>query len=72
MRHHRHRNYPYLIKRAKRWIQERLETALGKPDYDLEKKRDILRWTTAARKLEDYLHRRYVGQKRFLSKAAKI
>ena len=25
----------------------------------------MLRWTTAARKLEDYLHRKYVGQKRF-------
>ncbi|MCY4468700.1 MAG: 2-oxoglutarate dehydrogenase E1 component [Thiotrichales bacterium] len=49
----------------KRWIQERLELCRGRPSYDADKKRDILRWVTAARKLEDYLHRKYVGQKRF-------
>ena len=49
----------------KRWIQEHLETSLGKPTFSADKKRDILRWTTSARKLEDYLHRKYVGQKRF-------
>ena len=49
----------------KRWVQERLESCRGQPDFDAEKKRDILRWVTAARKLEDYLHRKYVGQKRF-------
>ena len=49
----------------KRWIQQRIETCRGRPDFDADKKRDVLRWTTAARKLEDYLHRKYVGQKRF-------
>jgi 2-oxoglutarate dehydrogenase E1 component len=49
----------------KRWIQERLERVHGKFDFSADKKRDILRWVTSARKLEDYLHRRYVGQKRF-------
>jgi 2-oxoglutarate dehydrogenase E1 component len=49
----------------KRWVQEFLETHRGRPRHDAEKKKDILRWTTAARKLEDYLHRKYVGQKRF-------
>ena len=49
----------------KRWVQEYLETHRGRPRFDREKKHDILRWTTAARKLEDYLHRKYVGQKRF-------
>jgi len=49
----------------KRFVQEVLETNRGRPVYSPEKKRDILRWTTAARKLEDYLHRKYVGQKRF-------
>ncbi|MDH3414045.1 MAG: 2-oxoglutarate dehydrogenase E1 component, partial [Gammaproteobacteria bacterium] len=39
--------------------------ARGRPSFSPEKKRDILRWTTSARKLEDYLHRKYVGQKRF-------
>ena len=49
----------------KRWVQERLELARGRPSFDTEKKRDILHWVTASRKLEDYLHRKYVGQKRF-------
>ena len=49
----------------KRWVQERLESCRGKPNFNAAKKREILRWTTAARKLEDYLHRKYVGQKRF-------
>ena len=49
----------------KRWVQERLESCRGRSDFDAAKKRDILRWVTAARKLEDYLHRKYVGQKRF-------
>ena len=49
----------------KRWVQERLEVCRGRPSYDAAKKRDILRWVTSARKLEDYLHRKYVGQKRF-------
>ena len=49
----------------KRWIQERLERCRGRPSFDAAKKRDILHWVTAARKLEDYLHRKYVGQKRF-------
>ena len=49
----------------KRWIQERLERQRGRPNFTKEKKRDILWWTTAARKLEDFLHKKYVGQKRF-------
>ena len=49
----------------KRWVQERLELCRGRPSFDAAKKRDILHWATAARKLEDYLHRKYVGQKRF-------
>ena len=49
----------------KRWVQERLERARGRPSFDHAKKRDILHRLTAARKLEEYLHRKYVGQKRF-------
>ncbi|MCY4286516.1 MAG: 2-oxoglutarate dehydrogenase E1 component [Thiotrichales bacterium] len=49
----------------KRWIQGRLESSRGQPNFDATKKRDILHRVTAARKLEDYLHRKYVGQKRF-------
>ncbi|NKC13351.1 MAG: 2-oxoglutarate dehydrogenase E1 component [Gammaproteobacteria bacterium] len=50
---------------SKRWLQQRLEAARGRPSYDADKKKDILRWLTAGRKLEEYLHTKYVGQKRF-------
>ncbi|HCP79029.1 MAG TPA: 2-oxoglutarate dehydrogenase E1 component, partial [Pusillimonas sp.] len=50
---------------AKRWIQERLESTLGVPTYDAERKRHILKQLTEAEGLERYLHTKYVGQKRF-------
>ena len=51
--------------RSKRWVQERLERACGRPAFTPEKKREILGWVTAARGLEEFLHTRYPGQKRF-------
>ncbi|MBT8420636.1 MAG: 2-oxoglutarate dehydrogenase E1 component, partial [Gammaproteobacteria bacterium] len=48
-----------------RWIRKRLENTRGRFDFSGEKKRDILRWLTAANEFETYLHRKYVGQKRF-------
>ncbi|MCV2349092.1 2-oxoglutarate dehydrogenase E1 component [Paucibacter sp. Y2R2-4] len=49
----------------KRWWQERLEKARGKPSFTAEEKRHILDRLTAAEGLERYLHTKYVGQKRF-------
>ena len=49
----------------KRWVQERLERARGRPAFTPEKKREILGWVIAARGLEEFLHIRYPGQKRF-------
>jgi 2-oxoglutarate dehydrogenase E1 component len=49
----------------KRWWQERLEKALGKPNFTADEKRQILEKLTAAEGLERYLHTKYVGQKRF-------
>jgi 2-oxoglutarate dehydrogenase E1 component len=49
----------------KRWWQERLEKARGKPAFSAEKKKAILERLTAAEGLERYLHTKYVGQKRF-------
>lgn len=58
--------YMYITSlQEKKWIRERLESARGKPRFSPEKKRDILKWLTAANELEGYLHRKYVGQKRF-------
>src|SRR5690606_14330345 len=50
---------------VKRWIQERLESTLGVPEYTVEQKRNILRQVTEAEGLERDLHTKYVGQKRF-------
>lgn len=50
---------------AKNWIRSKLEGA--KPDYSShpEKRIWLLKLLTAAEGLEKYLHRKYVGQKRF-------
>ncbi len=47
------------------WVQQRLESARGRPSYSVEQKLSILERLTAAEGLEKYLHRRYPGTKRF-------
>ncbi len=49
----------------KRWLQERLETHRACPNFTNGKKKDILKHVIAAESLEEYLHTKYVGQKRF-------
>ncbi len=49
----------------KRWIQKRLEETLATPDYSNEKRLRILDRVIDANALEEYLHTKYVGQKRF-------
>jgi 2-oxoglutarate dehydrogenase E1 component len=51
----------------RRWIEQHLESTHGDwaSQHSPEARRDILRDLTAAEGLEQYLHRRYVGQKRF-------
>ncbi len=51
--------------KQKRWIQERLESSLAKPNFMSETKLNILERLTAAQGLEEFLHTKYVGQKRF-------
>lgn len=58
--------YMYINDMAqKRWVQNRLEGARGKPNYVNAQRRRILERLTAAETLERYLHTKYVGQKRF-------
>ncbi len=58
--------YMHIVETAqKRWIQQRLEPALGKPQFSPEKRRHLLDRLIAAGALEEYLHKKYVGQKRF-------
>jgi 2-oxoglutarate dehydrogenase E1 component len=51
----------------RRWIERRLESTRGlwADQHSDEERIDVLRDLTAAEGLEQYLHRRYVGQKRF-------
>jgi 2-oxoglutarate dehydrogenase E1 component len=46
-------------------VQQRLESARGKPQFDETQKQRILERLIAAEGLEKYLHRRYPGTKRF-------
>jgi 2-oxoglutarate dehydrogenase E1 component len=47
------------------WLQQRMESVRGRPNFDQEKKLTILKALIAADGLERYLGTRYVGQKRF-------
>lgn len=47
------------------WIIERLESRQGQSHYSAEQKQHILQQLTAAEGLEQYLGKKYVGQKRF-------
>ncbi len=49
----------------KRWLQKRIEPTMGRGKLTHPERRKILEQLTAAEGFEQYLHRRYVGQKRF-------
>ena len=49
----------------KEWIQKRLESFYLSPGLSDKRKRRILEILIAAKSLEVYLHKKYVGQKRF-------
>ena len=47
------------------WLQERMESAKGKPGYSADEKKHILKNLVSTETLEVYLGKRFVGQKRF-------
>ena len=58
--------YMHIVETSqKRWIQQRLESSQTKPDLTDDKRRQLLERVIAAGSLEEYLHTKYVGQKRF-------
>ncbi len=58
--------YMHIVDTAeKRWIQQRLETARSKPQYNNDTKRHLLERVTAAEGLEKYLGSKFPGTKRF-------
>jgi len=58
--------YMYLTStEQKQWIRKRLESVGGDFGFSWAKRRSILERLTAGRMLEEYLGKKYVGQKRF-------
>ncbi|MFP5305425.1 MAG: 2-oxoglutarate dehydrogenase E1 component, partial [Gammaproteobacteria bacterium] len=58
--------YMYLTEtEEKRWIQKRLEPLAFQPKLTVERKLEVLCQLVATEGLERYLHKKYVGQKRF-------
>ncbi|MCK6557144.1 2-oxoglutarate dehydrogenase E1 component [Candidatus Binatia bacterium] len=52
-------------KDRREWLQERMEPTLNRPVLALDERRRILAELVAAEGFEQYLHTKYVGQKRF-------
>ena len=48
-----------------RWLQERMESSKNRPQLTLEEKKQILHKLNQAVVFETFLHKRYLGQKRF-------
>jgi 2-oxoglutarate dehydrogenase E1 component len=51
--------------RIRMWLHEQMESTANKPNYDKEKRVQILRKLGQAVGFENFLHVKYVGQKRF-------
>jgi 2-oxoglutarate dehydrogenase E1 component len=47
------------------WLEERMEVRQNQPDFTVEEKKHILRKVGEANTFETFLHKRFVGQKRF-------
>jgi 2-oxoglutarate dehydrogenase E1 component len=51
--------------KTRKWIQNRLSVNNNEPDFSAEQKKDILFKLNEAVSFENFLHTKYVGQKRF-------
>ncbi|CAN5661912.1 2-oxoglutarate dehydrogenase E1 component [soil metagenome] len=52
-------------RRVRQWLQERMEPNRNTPGFDLKQKRRILWKLNSASLFETFLHKNYIGQKRF-------
>ncbi len=50
---------------VRNWLQKRIEMRIDQPGPPAEKKHLALKWLAEAELFEKFLHRKYVGQKRF-------
>jgi len=58
--------YMWIVDEERRaWLQQRMEPERNRPALEPAERLDILRHMLAADALEEFLHARYVGQKRF-------
>lgn len=57
--------YAYAPREEREWLQHRIESVRGRMAYDPATRKQILAKLIAAEGLERYLHKKYVGQKRF-------
>ena len=51
--------------RIRKWLLDRMEPTRNRPAFDIKKKRRIIYKLNAAELFETFLHKNYVGQKRF-------
>jgi len=49
----------------KQWLTERMESTQNTPNFSIEEKRRILEKLNQATIFENFLHTKYIGQKRF-------
>ncbi len=54
----------------RKWLRERMESIRNRPEFEAEEKRRILRKLCEAAGLEQYIHKKYLGQKRFSAEGA--
>ena len=50
---------------VRNWIRDRIESRVDAPERKQEEKRRAMQWLIEAESFERFLHRRFVGQKRF-------
>ncbi len=50
---------------VRNWLLQRIEARIDRPAPSVEKKKLALKWLAEAELFEKFLHRKYVGQKRF-------
>lgn len=50
---------------TREWLQHRIETRVPRAPEDPERQKRMLRWLLESQLFEEFLHTRYVGQKRF-------
>lgn len=51
--------------KERRWLRERMESTLNRPNLNKEEKKTILHKLNQAMAFEQFLHKKYVGHKRF-------